>query len=100
MRGPMINSETPWAFFNGADQGEPPLGGIGVVIHISSKRKLLIKYAMGQASNNRVELGALRAALKVALNNQIQDIQMFGDSKIVVDWVKKRYFLKVVILKH
>ena len=86
----MINSETPWAYFDGASQCEPPLGGAGVVIHISSKRKLLVKYAMGQDSNNREELGALWAALKVALNNQIQDIHIFGNSKVVVDWVNGR----------
>ena len=77
-------------FFNGAIQGEPPLGGAGVVIYFSSKRKMLVKYAMGQATNNRVELATLWETLKLAHNNQIQDIQIFGDSKVVVDWVNGR----------
>ena len=35
IRAPVINSDTPWAFFDGASKGEPRLGGVGVVIHIS-----------------------------------------------------------------
>ena len=89
-RALVINNETPWAYFDGASQGQPPLGGAGVVIHFSSKRKMFVKYSMGQATNNTVELAALWEALKVALNNQIQDIQILGDSKVVVDWVNGR----------
>lgn len=61
IRAPVINSDTPWAFFDDASQGEPPLGGAGAIIYISSKKKLLIKYALGQSSNNRAELATLRA---------------------------------------
>ena len=41
---------------------------------------------MGQASNNKVELTALWETLKVVRSSHIQDIQIFGDSKVVVDW--------------
>ena len=85
-RVPVINNETPWAYFDGASQGEPLLGGAGAVIYFFSKRKMMVKYATSQATNNMAELAALWATLKVAHNNQIQDIQIFGDSKVVVDW--------------
>ena len=49
----------PWAFFNRASQGEPPLGGAGAVIFFPSTRKKKIKYAIGQASNNKAKLSAL-----------------------------------------
>ena len=44
---------------------------------------------MGQASNNKSELSALWATLRVAQNSQLQEIQIFGDSKVVIDWVNE-----------
>ena len=75
----------PWAFFNEASQGKPPLGGVEVVIFFPSTRKIKIKYATGQASNNKAKLSALWATLKVAKGSQIQEIHIYGDSKVVVD---------------
>ena len=66
IRMPQINKELPWAFFDGGSQGEPPLGGSGAVIFFPSTRKKKIKYAIGQASNNKAELSTLWATLKVA----------------------------------
>ena len=87
IRALVINSEIPWAYFDGASQGEPPLGGAGAVVYFSTKKKMLAKYATGQATNNMSEISALWETLKVVSSNQIQDIQIFGDSKVVVDWV-------------
>ena len=61
----------PWDFFDGASQGDPPLGGAGAVIFFSSTKKKKIKYTIGQASNNKAELSALWATLRVAQNSQI-----------------------------
>lgn len=36
----------------------------------------------------------------MALNNQIQDIQIFGDSNIVVDWLNSRNNIRVPHLQH
>ena len=79
----------PWDFFDGASQGDPPLGGAGAVIFFSATKKKKIKYAMGHASNNKAELSALWATLRVAQNSQIQEIQIFGDSKVVIDWANE-----------
>ena len=82
---PNINKDMPWAFFDGASQGIPPLGGVGAVIFISVEKKLHIKYAIGQVTNNKAKLAVLWAVLRVALSRQIHDIQIFSDSKMVVD---------------
>ena len=50
---PEINKEIPWAFFDRASQGDPPLGGVGAVIFFFATKKTKIKYAMGHASNNK-----------------------------------------------
>ena len=80
-----INKEMPWAFFDGASQGEPPLGGAGAIIFFPSTKKMKIKFATKQASNNKAELSALWATLKMAKSAQIQEIQIYGDSKVVID---------------
>ena len=90
----------PWAFFDGASQGDPPLGGAGAVIFFTSNRKKMIEYAMGQASNNEAELTALWATLKVARSSHIQDIQIFGDSKVVVDWANEKNTIRAPHLQH
>ena len=84
---PEINKAIPWAFFNGASQGDPSLGGSGGVLYLSANQKIQAKYAPGHCSNNKVELAALHMILKVAINNNISQLQVFKDSKMVVDWV-------------
>ena len=51
-----INKGIPWAFFDGASQWEPPLGGVGAVICFPSTKNIKIKFATGKASNNKAEL--------------------------------------------
>ena len=82
---PNINKDIPWAFFGVASQGMPPLGGDGAIIFISTEKKLCIKYATVQSTNNKVELAALWATLRVALSRQILDSQIYDDPKMVVD---------------
>ena len=60
----------------------------------------MIKYAMGQASNNKAELTALWATLKVARSSHLQDIQIFGDSKVVVDWENGKNTIRAPHLQH
>ena len=71
---PNINKDIPWGFFGGSSQGMPPLGGVGAVIFISVEKKLHIKYAIGQVTNNKAKLAVLWAVLRVALSKQILDI--------------------------
>ena len=88
------------ACFDIASQGEPPLGGAGAVIYFSTKRKNLVKYVVGQATNNKAKLSALWATLKVARSNHIQDILIFGDSKVVVDWENGKNIIRAPHLQH
>ena len=95
-----INKEMSCAFFDGASQGEPPLGGAGAVIFFPSTKKMKIKFATGQASNNKGELSALWASLKVAKSTHIQEIQIYGDSKVVIDWANEKSTIRAPHLEH
>lgn len=63
---PEVDKSYPWAFFDGASQGEPLLGGAGGVLYVTIEHKFSIKYAPRRSTNNKAELTALWAVLKVA----------------------------------
>ena len=62
------------------------LGGEGGVVYLTDDKKLEIKFAPGRASNDKVELSALWEVLRIAINKQMKKIQLFGDSKMVIEW--------------
>ena len=39
LKGPNINKNVPWGFFNGASQREPPLGGVGGILFLDETTK-------------------------------------------------------------
>ena len=46
-------------FFDGASQGDPPIGGAGGVIFIDGTNKISFKLGLGRATNNKAKLSAL-----------------------------------------
>lgn len=68
--------------------GLPPRCGVEVVLHISSTHYKNIKYAPGGGTNSRVELIALWTLLEEATKKDIRHLQVYGNSKIVIDWEK------------
>jgi ribonuclease HI len=83
---PTIDPSYPWGFFDGACQGHPPRCGVGVVMYLSSTHYIHIRYAPGGGTNSRAELTALWTLLEAAKEKSIRTLQVFGDSKIVIDW--------------
>ena len=47
LKPPNIDKNTPWAFFDGASQGEPPLGGVGAILFMNESTKTNITFAPG-----------------------------------------------------
>ena len=83
---PKLEKRYPWAFFDGASQGEAPIGGVGGVIYLTKIRKISFKLALGKATNSKAELTALWTTLKLAKDKQISRSHIYGDSKSVIDW--------------
>lgn len=74
-------------YTDGASRGNPGRGGYGAILMWGDKKKELSEgYKM--TTNNRMELLAVIKALE-ALTRENLDIQIFTDSKYVVDSVEK-----------
>ena len=65
-----INKGIPWSFFDGASQGEPPLGGSRGVLYLPVLHKIQDKFAPGHCTNNKAELVALHLVLELAFKKQ------------------------------
>ena len=95
-----INKTVPWDFFDDASQGDPPLGGSGGVIYFSDKHKVQAKFSPGHCTNNKAELVTLNLVLNLAIKHNITPLQVFGDSKMVVEWVNRKIEINSPHLKH
>jgi hypothetical protein len=95
----VINKYFPWAFFDGASQGTPPRGGAGGILHLSMFHSISFKDGVGQASNNLCELMALKLVLMLAWEHGVTHIQIFGDSLLVIQWMKQELVLRNFMLQ-
>ncbi len=78
-------------YTDGAAKGNPGPGGYGVVLKANVKGKLLRKElsdGFKTTTNNRMELLAVIKGLE-ALKNKGSEVQIYSDSKYVVDAVEK-----------
>ena len=97
---PVINKEIPWDYFDVASQGDPPLVGSGGVLYLLEKLKVQVRYAPGHCTNNKAKLVALHAILELAVNINVTILQVFGETKMVVDWVNNKIQIKAPHLQQ
>jgi ribonuclease HI len=79
----------PWEYFDGASQNEGQLCGGGVILHLSDSHHFKIKMGLGPRTNNFVELMALKLLLTFVGEKGISNLQIFGDSMVVINWIRK-----------
>lgn len=90
---PQELSPMPKAFFDEAEQGGQC--GCGVIISVNENCHFLIYWNGGRGSNSKAEVMALAGLLHFCLFLNIQDVSIFGDSKVMVDGVLgKNIFMK------
>jgi ribonuclease HI len=83
----IIDTHTPWAFFDGASQGVPPRGGARGGIFLTQNHTLSFKASTGPSTNNQSELSTLKLALLLAKEKWLTHLQIMGDSQIVIKWM-------------
>lgn len=70
-----------------------------MVLHLTENHLFFVKLGSGFGTNSRVELLVLWGLLKFALLKIILHIQIFGDSRVTVDWATRVSSLQV-LLEH
>jgi ribonuclease HI len=86
----VINHSVAWGFFDGACQAPDRSCGIGFIFHLSEFHFISGKANLGQGTNNLGEFKALFNLLKIVVLRNISNLQVFRDSKLVIDWMKKK----------
>ena len=96
--GPQPLHDYPVGYFDGAAQRK--LGGAGFVIYISETHYYCFSVGCGIGSNTRAELLALWSLLRTIILMGLPIKMIFGDSMVVISWVKRLSALNIPSLKH
>jgi ribonuclease HI len=72
--------------------------GVGGVIHISPNTLCRWTFNCGQGTNTRAELLGAWATLLLASRLNLDTLLLFGDSRIIIDWLKNKIKLQVTTL--
>ena len=80
-----------WGFFDGSASGNPKVCGAGGILFLKNDHYITFKAGLGVGSNNFAELSALKLLIILALNKQILNIEFFGDSMLVINWISGKF---------
>lgn len=81
-------------FFDGACRGNPGPMGIGVVLLENGKKVKEISKRIGKGTNNIAEWSALIEGLKMALAHGCRELEVRGDSQLIIRQVTGQYRVK------
>jgi ribonuclease HI len=85
--------------FDGCSKGNPGPAGIGAVISKSGSEEWCGCQFIGNRTNNQSEYSALILGLKEALSRNIKQLQVYGDSLLVINQVTGQFKVKNVLLQ-
>jgi ribonuclease HI len=86
--------------FDGCSKGNPGPAGIGAVISKSGSEEWCGCQFIGNKTNNQSEYSALILGLKEALSRNIKQLQVYGDSLLVINQVTGQFKVNNILLKE
>ena len=81
-------------YCDGASRSNPGEASYGVSINLNNKEIDTLKEYIGIATNNVAEYRGLIAALEYCVKNNINDVEIYLDSLLVVQQVNKEFKVK------
>ena len=81
-------------FTDGGARGNPGPAAIGGVFYEGEKKIADFSKYIGDATNNQAEYQALEHGLKLAIKNNITELECYLDSELVVKQLNKEYKVK------
>ena len=91
-----MTTGSPCAFFDGT--GQHGICSCGVYIKIAGDQAIEIYWNAGPSSNNRAEAVALAGLLSFCNFLDISFLQIYGDSRIIIDHVLSKHNIKNIHL--
>ena len=88
-----IDQTYAWGYFDGSAAGDPMICGAGGILFISDSHYVSFKAGLGLGTNNYAELCALKLLLRLSRKYNLDKIQVFGDSQLVINWASGKYRL-------
>jgi len=84
-----MDQKKPWAYFDGASQNDGQIYGGGAILYMSESHYYNLTMGLGPVTNSYVELMALKLLLTFTREKGINSLQIFGDSMVVINWIRK-----------
>jgi ribonuclease HI len=83
-------------YFDGASRGNPGLAGYGAVLYDSEGKIVDECYnrLSGICTNNQAEYAGLLNGLKMVLRNNINQIDVYGDSNLIIQQMNRKWKVK------
>ncbi len=81
-------------YFDGACRGNPGPMGIGVVLLENGKKVKEISKRIGKGTNNIAEWSALIQGMKLAISHGCRELEVRGDSQLIIRQITGRYRVK------
>jgi ribonuclease HI len=94
-----IDRSGAWAYFDGASHGDPQLSGARGVIYLIDTHIIKFKAGMEIGSYNFAELMAQKLTLMLTAEKGVSNIQTFGDSLVVINWIRGVNAMGKILLK-
>ena len=85
-------------FFDGASNNG--VCGGGIALHYSDFHFFLLNLGCGKETNQRVKLITLWGRMKYIVQEYILQLQIFGDSRVIIDWIDDISKLQIAQLLH
>ena len=82
-----------WGYFDGSAAGDPMICGAGGILFIFDFHFVSFKAGLGLGTNNYAKLCALKLLLRLTRQHNLDKIQVFGDSQLVINWATGKYRL-------
>ena len=86
LRAPQFDYQSNWIFLDGSSQGSNSMSGVGMMIYLSHTKYCKLKLWLGASTNSQAELLGLWGLLKFVNLIQVNNIQIVGDWKLIIDW--------------
>jgi ribonuclease HI len=99
-QGGLSSIERCVGFFDGACLNNPGPIGIGAVLLRETIQVDSISKHCGEGTNNIAEWMALVALLELAVKHNVKDLQVCGDSQLVINQVQGKYKIKTGHLRQ